>query len=261
MQTKVTLTGTIGLLAAMPQESTALLHHIREARRNIVNQIPVHNFTIEDQPYVLVTSGMGMRRASEAARLLVEGYSPRLIISFGIAGAVQTDLEIGDVVLVQASCQLNNGIPGKLVPLARWSEPARDAVTEILAGRGKRVWLGVAITTGASQVEEGQLQGFHHPILEMETAGIAPIANERGIPLLSLRAIGDGPRAPIPVDLSQVMDEDANLKVGQLFRAVVRNPKVILQSRQVLRNTSLAAGGAALALMAILEMGIACLSE
>ena len=54
-----------------------------------------------------------------------------------------------------------------------------------------------------------------HPILEMETAGIAQVAAENGIPLLSIRAISDGPRAPIPFNLGEMMDEDANLRAGR----------------------------------------------
>ena len=51
---------------------------------------------------MLVTSGMGMRRASEAARELIKTNAPCLLISFGIAGAVEADLEIGDVVVAEA---------------------------------------------------------------------------------------------------------------------------------------------------------------
>jgi len=43
----------------------------------------------------------------------------------------------------------------------------------------------------------------------METAGIAGVAVEFNTLLLSLRALSDGPGAPIPFDLGKVMDENA----------------------------------------------------
>lgn len=254
------MTEIIGLIAAMAQESKALLRLIRDAKRITQNPLSAHTFSLSGQLCILVTSGMGARRAGEAARFLVERHSPRLIISFGIAGAVETDLEIGDVVLAEANCRLDNGSPGELLPLAHWSESARQAVAAALAGRGARLFIGTAITTVSSQVQAGQLPGQTHPVLEMETSGIVQVVKSFDIPLLSLRAISDGPRSRIPLDLGQVMDEDANLKVSRLFLAAIRNPKIFLQSRQILRNSTFAAENAALALMAALSTGMVALN-
>ncbi len=101
-----------------------------------------------------------------------------------------------------------------------WPDAARQAATQALARRGRRLWTGTAVTTGGSQVMEHMLGGMEHPVLEMETAGIAQLAAEKGIPLFSLRAISDGPRAPIPLDLGEVMDEDANLQARKLVKEI-----------------------------------------
>jgi len=49
---------------------------------------------------------------------------------------------------------------------------------------------------------------MENPVLEMETTGIMSAAAEKSIPVLSLRAISDGPRAPIPFDLETMMDKN-----------------------------------------------------
>jgi adenosylhomocysteine nucleosidase len=244
---------TIGLIAAMTQESDALLRWIKGWQRIALGSFSSKCFELSGQICVLVTSGMGGRRASEAARNLVEMKAPRLLISFGIAGAVDADLEIGDVVLAETACRLEQGVPGPLLPLEPWPDAAREAVVQALAKRGARQWAGTAVTTGGSQVMEYQLGEMKHPILEMETVGIAQVAAEKGIPLLSLRAISDGPRAPIPFDLGEMMDEDANLQAGKLLMAVVRNPRIVFQSRRLMRNTRIAADNAAAALVAALS--------
>jgi len=202
---------------------------------------------------VLVTCGMGVRRASEAARALIEMKALRYLISFGIAGAVEEDLDIGDVVLAEAVCRLEQGAVGPILPLAPWPEAAREAAGQALAERGARLFSGTAVTTGGSQVMENQLGEMRHRVLEMETAGIAMVAAEKGIPLLSLRAISDGPRAPIPFDLGEMMDEDANLQAGRLLKAIVRNPRIVFQSRRLMRNSRIAADNAAAALSAALS--------
>ena len=244
---------SIGLIAAMTQESAALLHLVKDWKRIPIGGLPAYIFYLSGQTCLLVTSGMGVRRAGEAARTLLERNTPRLLISFGIAGAVQADLDIGDVVLSEAVCKLKQAVPGSLTPLAPWPAAAREVAIQALAKRGAHLFIGTAVTTGGSQVMESQLGELKHPILEMETAGIAQVAAEVGIPLLSLRAISDGPRAPIPFDLGEVMDEDANLRTGRLLKMIVRNPRIVLQSRRMMRNNRIAAYNAAIALVAALS--------
>ncbi len=252
---------TIGLIAAMSQESAALLRCVRRWQRIAIGALRGNCFELSGKTCLLVTSGMGTRRASIAARNLVEKSTPKstplsppqLLISFGIAGAVEPELEIGDVVLAQAVCKMDRGVPGPLSPLASWPDAAREAVAQALAKRGAQLYVGTAVTTGGSQVTASQLGELTHPILEMETAGIAQVAAEAGIPLLSLRAISDGPCAPIPFDLGEMMDEDANLRVGRLLGAIVHNPRIISQSRRMMQNNRLAVDNAAIALVASLS--------
>jgi adenosylhomocysteine nucleosidase len=244
---------TIGLIAAMTQESAALLRCVKRRKRITLGSLRCVSFELSGVTCVLVTSGMGGWRAGEAARNLGELCSPRLLISFGIAGAVEADLDIGDVILADSVCQLEQGIASPLLPLGHWSEAAREAASQALAQRGKRCYVGTAVTTGGAPIKENQLGTLEHPILEMETYAIAQVAAEKGIPLFSLRAISDGPRAPIPVDLGEVMDDEANLKARKLIMAVIRNPRIVLQSRRMMRNSTIAADSAAIALVASLH--------
>ncbi|MEW5940179.1 MAG: hypothetical protein AB1750_10980 [Chloroflexota bacterium] len=243
---------TIGLIAAMTDESAALLRHIQNWKRVALGPLSGYRFDLPGQTSVLVTSGMGVRRAGKAARALIESYNTQALISFGIAGAVEPDLEIGDVIAAESYCQLEAGALSPRMALASLPDAAKEAIHQALTERGARLLAGVAITTGGAQFPNyaGMLE---HPILEMETAGIARVAAQNQIPLFSLRAISDGPRAPIPFDLGEIMDADANLKIGRMARAVVRNPKALLQSGRVIRNARLAAENAAVTLIAALS--------
>jgi adenosylhomocysteine nucleosidase len=243
----------IGLIAAMTQESGALLRCIKESKAFRVGAYHSRSFEIAGQTCVMVTSGMGTQRASEAAQTLIETVSPRCLISFGIAGAVETELEIGDVVAAEAVCRLERGRITPQQQLEPWTQAAREAASRTLAKRGAHLYIGTAITTGGSQVSEGQLGVILHPILEMETAGIAQVAAEHGIPLLSIRAISDGPRAPLPIDPVEMMDENARLRPGGIFMAIMRRPSIIRQFGRMLQNTRIAADNAALVLIEVLR--------
>lgn len=243
----------MGLIAAMRQESDALLRYINNSKPIRMGAFHGRSFKIAGQKCVLITSGMGMRRASEAARILIELVSPSGLVSFGIAGAVETGLAIGDVIAAESVRRWENGVAGPGLPLEPWSGVAFEMASRVLAERGAQLFVGTAVTTGGSQLTEDQLGGIIHPVLEMETAGIAQRAAEKGIPLISIRSISDGPRAPLPIDLGDIMDEDANLRPVRMLKAILHHPGMILHVGGLMRNTRLAADNAALAVIEVLR--------
>jgi nucleoside phosphorylase len=114
------LVGLIGLIAAMTQESEALLRIIKTWKRVSIGSMPGINFKIGGQDCLLVTSGMGMQRAAESASMMLENALICQLISFGIAGAVEPELVIGDVIAVDAVCQWMDGTTTPLLPLTPW---------------------------------------------------------------------------------------------------------------------------------------------
>ena len=251
---------TIGLIAAMPQESEALLRCIKEWKRIVLGPFRGVRFQLMDRNCLLVTSGMGLKRAMDATRTLLAVASPYLLVSFGIAGAVNDDLHIGDVVVAGTTCLLDRGLPGQFQSLASLSEAAWNAAAQVLQPDGARLVPGTAITTRGSQVVLQQLEEMPHPVLEMETAGIAQVAAEMGIPLVSIRSVSDGPQSPIPFDLEAILDEKYNLRIGKLLTMVLRHPQIIFQSRQMMQNSRKAADNAARALVAALSQPLPVVS-
>ena len=244
---------TIGIIAAMSLERDALLHLIKGWERCAPGPFHSQRFRRLERDCFLVTSGMGLKRAAEAARALIGAIDPQLLVSVGVAGAVHDNLEIGDVVACRNTCRLDQGLAGPFQPLALLSEAARRAAAQALLPRRASLVDGSAVTTRGSQYVLHQPEEMTNPILEMETAGIARVAAEQGIPLLCLRAISDGPRALIPFNLETVMDAEYNLRIGELIKSVLRHPKAILQLGRMGRNTRKAAGNAAIALIAALS--------
>ena len=118
------------------------------------------------------------------------------------------------MVAAEAVGELEQALAGNLQRLEPWPAATQESVERTLAGRGARLFTGTAVTTGGSQISGDQVRDLIHPILEMETAGIAQVAANFGIQLLSIRAISDGPRAPIPFNLGEVMDDGCKFTSG-----------------------------------------------
>jgi adenosylhomocysteine nucleosidase len=251
---------TIGMIAAMPQESKALLRCIDERENSMLGPFPRHRFRLMDRDCQLVQSGIGLKRAKDATRALISAVNPQYLISFGIAGAIMDDLQIGDVIVARNSCMLEKGISGRFLNLAHLSESAWEAATQALQPRRAHLVSGTALTTRGSQVVLPGTKEYPHPVLEMETAGIAQVAAERGIPLIALRAVSDNPQAPIPLDLEMVYDDEYNLQIGQIIKTVLRHPGMLFRSTQVGRNIRTAADNAAIALVAALSQPLPVLA-
>ena len=244
---------TIGIIAAMSQERDALFRLIEERECTTLGSYRCYRFRLLNRDCWLLTSGMGLKRAAQAAHALMDATGSQLLVSIGVAGAVDDNLEIGDVVASKNTCLLNQGLPGQFQPLALLSDAAWQAAAQALQLGGARLFAGTVITTRGSQFVLHRPEQMPNPILEMETAGIAEVAAEQGIPLLSLRAISDGPRAPIPFNLEAVMDEEYNLLTEKIIKTILGHPQMVLQFLRMGRNTRKAADNAAIALVAALS--------
>jgi len=243
---------TIGLVAAMPQEIAPLLKRIRVQERLRLGRFRSYRFTLANLDCLLIETGIGARRAGAATRTLLEALRPDLILSFGIAGAVENGLHIGDVVAGSRVYSLEDGVPGRPIALASLPPQAQQAAAHVLQDCGARLVPGTIVTTPGSQTISTRPLEFLHPVLEMETAAVAWIASERGIPLLALRAISDTPAEPIPIPIEDIYDKEYRMRTGRMIWAIVRRPGLLPRLILVERNSRRAEENAAIAVAAIL---------
>jgi adenosylhomocysteine nucleosidase len=235
---------TVGLVAAMPQEGKALLKQVGGWEKLTIGGFRAYRFTESGWECRLIESGMGAKRAADATRALIKAGRPQLLISFGIAGAVEEDLQIGDVVAAESTCMLQGNELTAVQPLGKVTQPAWEAISAALKKEGVRLFRGTAITTRGSQWTGWQPGRPEHPVLEMET------------PLVVLRAISDGPAAPIPFDLASMMDEDYNLRIGRIIGAILRRPNLLRQALRMGKNSEIAARNAAMAVEVLLSFQV-----
>lgn len=251
---------TIGLIAAMSSESDALLRYVKGGKRVSVSHWRGIRFHQGNRDCLLVTSGMGLKNAMGATDALLLESKLDLLISFGIAGAVIDDLNIGDVVLCGKTCLLEKDSPGQVQQIAALSVNALNAISKALTLVEARLVTGTAITTRGAQVPPQRLEQMTHPVLDMETAGISQIASKAGIPLIAIRSISDGPKAPNPFDLEVIFDDNYKIRIGRVLAAILHQPQIILRFRHMVKNTWIAADHAARAVFAMINEASAIIS-
>jgi nucleoside phosphorylase len=197
----------VAFIAAMSQEVRPLLRRIGPNRSDRTGSFTCFSFELGGGECILLQTGVGIERAKDGARALLSVRRPGLVVSFGIAGAPQQGLEVGDVVVARSVRQLEAGSLGPARPLAPLSSSAYKAVEAAARQAGASLFRGNVITTRGEQSLAAVGTKIDAPVLEMETAGIADVCAEAGIPLLSLRAISDSVREPLPFNLADYLDD------------------------------------------------------
>jgi futalosine hydrolase len=98
----------IGLLSAVDFEAALLIKQMKGRK----GSGPFTAGAVEGSPVVHGTSGMGCANAARGATLLIEKFSPALVVLFGIGGAYpSTGLRPGDLAAAQSEVYADLGVP------------------------------------------------------------------------------------------------------------------------------------------------------
>jgi adenosylhomocysteine nucleosidase len=101
---------TLGVICAIPQE----LGHLREAMvgdvRETIAGLSFDRGRLDGQELVLVGAGIGKVNTALTATLLADRFRCRMVIFSGVAGGLDPDLAIGDVVIADRTIQHDAGV-------------------------------------------------------------------------------------------------------------------------------------------------------
>lgn len=225
----------------MPDEIRPLLRMAGEARREQCREFPLWRVQIGDTEACLVESGMGPVRAAAAAEALISAASPTIMLSFGFGGAILPGLKVGDMVLGTESWMANKG-----------GFTHQQGISKILAGEiaaelGKSlngIASGIVITSAGILKKKDLIHslpnGTEHPMLDMETAAIASIANRHGIPLVALRGVSDDADEELSFSLDEFTDQNMTIRPLKVMGTIARKPWIIPQLLRLARNSRIA---------------------
>src|SRR5690606_21528441 len=92
-------TPRIAVISAFEPELVLLLDKLEHARKYSANGVEFTTGTLQGKPAVLFLSGISMVNASMTTQLALDRFNISHIVFSGIAGGVNPDLHIGDVVV------------------------------------------------------------------------------------------------------------------------------------------------------------------
>lgn len=182
----------LALLAALKEE-------ISDLRKGIAlkESYTWQNYLIYDGEYngksvLLAQTGMGKERAEAATEFILQRYPVTALVSFGFAGAVNENLQIGDVVICSTLYSSNDVTKGN--PCS--SDASLISLSlQVLPGKITRLSQGKSVTVAqpasTPEVKSDLCRTFNADIVDMESYWIGKIASAREVPFLAVRAISD----------------------------------------------------------------------
>ena len=159
----------------------------------------------------------------------------KCLVSFGIAGALVSTLNPGDVVISTAVTNGNTAIPADITF-------AQGLITEI-----KKTLLpieNIIFSTQSivdSSVEKDSIANAHHAVaVDMESHAIATLAQEKGVPFVALRVIADHAGQALPKSAMAGNRPDGSIAVLPVIGAALTHPWEIPDLIRLGRQTAIA---------------------
>ncbi|RBP99362.1 5'-methylthioadenosine/S-adenosylhomocysteine nucleosidase [Bifidobacterium xylocopae] len=173
---------------------------------------------------VATVGGMGTVNIAASVQYLIDAYHPKALIFSGIAGNLNTDLHINDVVLGGTLCYLDSDMRmiAQFAPKTEvFHSDARllDLADQALDGMGVKHITGT-IATGNTFVDTPEQTArvkaqTGADAVEMEGAAVCHVAARNGVPALVIRALSDNADTDYEVfkefDVSEYADTAAKL--------------------------------------------------
>lgn len=170
---------------------------------------------------VVTIAGGGDRSALERRLAALEPSSVSAVVSFGLAGSIDPDLEVGALVCPSFVLDLQ----GERFDTA---SPANDRQRSALGAGGIRVVAGGLLGVDAPVLEsdaKAALRASHPAVaVDMESHVAALFARLHGLPLAVLRVISDGAGRDLPPLAGQAMRPDGSVDLRRVLVGLARAP-------------------------------------
>ncbi|WP_428025726.1 5'-methylthioadenosine/adenosylhomocysteine nucleosidase [Arcobacter sp.] len=223
----------LAIMGAMEEEIEPLLAHfdnvnIVEFANNKYYEVSYHGLDI-----VIAYSKIGKVFASLTATTMIEKFGCDTLLFSGVAGGINPELKIGDLIIANKLCQHDLDItafghPYGYVPgggvFVETSKELNEVAKKVALDNGLKVIEGT-IATGDQFVHSTERKNFiestfNADALEMEGASVAVVCDALNIPFFILRAISDTADMDAGFDFDEFLKSSAKNSADYLIKIV-----------------------------------------
>ena len=220
----------IGIIGAMHEEIMELKNSMTNINEVQISNLKFYEGKLCSKDIVLVESGIGKVNAAISTTLLISQFKVEKIIFTGVAGAVNPEIKVTDIVigtdLVESDMDVTAGGNYKLGEIPRMkssnfkADPYLFNLAESVAIKlfgSDKVHKGRIISRDefvASSEKVNKLREiFSAECVEMEGAAVAHVCEVMNIPFIVIRSISDK------------ADDEAGMSFDEFVKIAARNSK------------------------------------
>lgn len=223
----------IAIMGAMPEEIAPLLERIGEYTKEEYAQNSYYLAKYQGHELVIAYSKIGKVFSSLTAATMIEKYGCEKLLFTGVAGAINSELHIGDLIIAEKLCQHDLDItafghPHGFVPEGSVyiaSDRALNGIALKVAKELKLKLLKGTIATGDQFIHDAKktqwiAETFGADALEMEGASVAVVCKALTTPFFILRAISDAADMDAGFDFDTFLESSAKNSAEFILKMV-----------------------------------------
>jgi adenosylhomocysteine nucleosidase len=196
----------IALIGAMNEEIELLINHMEQVKESARAGVIYREGLFQGKQVVVCKSGVGKVNAAVTTQILIDQFAVEAVIFTGVAGALDPELNIGDIV-VSRECMQHDmdvtalGFPRGVIPYQEISIFAADAdLVELAAASGNKLFEGRIkqgrVLSGDQFIADREVVSQLHTELEgtcteMEGSAVAQVCSMNQIPYVVIRSMSD----------------------------------------------------------------------
>lgn len=213
---------TVGIVVAMDEEREEIVNLMKDVELEQVYNLRFLKGTIEGKKCIVIKCGVGKVNAARATQVMLDYFKIDYIINLGVAGALSSMLDVGDVVIAKKVIQHDFDITafghskGYITGVGAFIESNHNlleefsSVLEEMPERNYKIKMGI-VATGDIFCTESWMKDkirakFNADVVDMECAAIAQVCYLSEKPFIAIRSISDSPNG------NNVSVYDNNLK-------------------------------------------------
>lgn len=231
---------SIGIIGAMDVEVTSLKEAAEITKVTKIAEMEFCEGTLGDKDVVIVKCGMGKVNAGICAHTLINKFGCTSIINTGVAGSLDNQIDIGDIVVSTDAVQHDFNVEaigfekGEIPYTGRYAFPADEALRAEAVKAVQESEPDIHVFEGRvcsgdrfiSEKEEKEkiISDFGGMCCEMEGAAIAQTCYLNNTPFVVIRAISDKPDETEFVDY-KVFEAESAARCATIVQYMVKNLK------------------------------------
>lgn len=213
-----------------------------------------------DKELLLVETGMGWTSALQALEWAFHVTEHNLIVSFGFAGGLCEEAQVGSVFLARAFIPPKTRTPQSISGSIRLQSSSGLSVFCREHGVQDAQLITVDRVVPKSKITAPSLEeGIS--LVDMESYFLAECALMKGLPFFDFRAVSDGVGDEIDYDIGAITDSSGSVRVSRVLLQVIKKPRLAGSFYASWKRSNMAAHGLGRVLSAFLSLPAALLCE